>query len=78
MAVIARMPSVAIVNGFKGVLDYYVYRGIPCVRKWPRYKPRTPTPYEALQQAVFADAVASARGILAWRQAPPYQGETCS
>lgn len=63
MAKLATLPGVDIINGFKGVLDYYVFLGIPCVRKWPSYKPRTPTPYEALQQAVFADAVAEWNNI---------------
>lgn len=26
----------AIVNGFKGTLDYYYWMGIACVRRWPR------------------------------------------
>lgn len=36
MAKITKMPSMAIVNGFKGVIDFYVHRGQPCARKWPR------------------------------------------
>ena len=36
MAKITKMPSMAIVNGFKGVIDFYVHDGQPCVRKWPR------------------------------------------
>jgi hypothetical protein len=57
MAKLARLPEADIINGFKGVLDYYVFLGIPCVRKWPRYKPRTPTPQEAQNQSIFATAV---------------------
>ena len=30
------MPGQAIINGFKGTLDYYVWMGIACVRSWPR------------------------------------------
>ncbi|GAI21985.1 unnamed protein product, partial [marine sediment metagenome] len=36
MAVITKMPGMAIVNGFKGTLDFYVHCGTNCVRKWPR------------------------------------------
>ncbi len=36
MAIIKRLPSQAIIDGFKGTLDYYVCMGIPCVRMWPR------------------------------------------
>lgn len=36
MAKITQLPSLAIIAGFKGTLDYYVWKGIPCVRKWPR------------------------------------------
>jgi len=36
MAKLTKMPSLAIINGFKGSIDYYVYMGLPCARKWPR------------------------------------------
>ena len=36
MAKIKVMPGKEVVSGFKGKLDYYVWMGIPCVRKWPR------------------------------------------
>lgn len=35
MAKIKKMPGLKIINGFKGILDYYFYMGIACVRKWP-------------------------------------------
>jgi len=35
MARITRLPSQAIIDGYKGTLDFYVCMGIPCVRKWP-------------------------------------------
>lgn len=58
MAVISSLPGVDIISGFKGVLDFYVCLGLPCVRKWPRYKTRAPHPEEAVNQAIFSDAVA--------------------
>lgn len=36
MAKIKALPSLAIISGFKGKLDFYVHMGQPCVRKWPR------------------------------------------
>lgn len=36
MAKIKKLPSQAIVDGFKGTIDFYLWKGIPCVRKWPR------------------------------------------
>ena len=44
MAKLLALPSLAIIGGFKGTIDYYVHDGIPCARKWPRSpgKKRTP------------------------------------
>ena len=36
MAKITKLPSQGIIDGFKGVLDFYVYMGIACVRSWPK------------------------------------------
>jgi len=36
MAKITGIPAMAIVSGFKGVLDFFVHDGIACVRRWPR------------------------------------------
>lgn len=35
MAVLKNLPSLAIINGFKGSIDFYVYNGIPVARRWP-------------------------------------------
>lgn len=37
------MPSLKVINGFKGVLDFYVHDGLACVRSWPR----SPGPHRA-------------------------------
>jgi len=44
LAVIKKLPGLAIINGFKGTLDFYVWNGINCVRSWPRPPegPRSP------------------------------------
>lgn len=36
MAKIDKLPSLAIISGFRGVVDFYVHCGQPCARKWPR------------------------------------------
>lgn len=36
MAKLDVMPQMDIISGFKGTIDFYVHRGIPCARKWPR------------------------------------------
>jgi len=46
MAKLTALPSLAIISGFKGVIDFYVNyqscdrevagKGIPCARRWPR------------------------------------------
>ena len=41
MAVLDALPEQSIIDGFKGTVDYYVCRGIPCARSWPR-RPRLP------------------------------------
>ena len=36
MAKIGVMPGQAIISGFKGVVDFYTWKGIAVARKWPR------------------------------------------
>lgn len=48
------MPNQAIIDGFKGKIDYYLYMGIPCARKWPVWRPRKPHPLEKAGQDDFA------------------------
>lgn len=35
MAKVSALPSLEVIGALKGVLDYYYWKGIPCVRKWP-------------------------------------------
>lgn len=37
MASLTSLPSLEIIQGFKGTIDYFVTRGITCARRWPRY-----------------------------------------
>ena len=44
MARLLQLPNKSIIDGFKGTIDFYVNRGQPCARKWPRkpHHPKTP------------------------------------
>jgi hypothetical protein len=54
MATIQVMPSQEVIDAYKGTLDFYVWKGIKCVRAWPQYPPRQPSPSEAANQTAFA------------------------
>jgi len=54
MAVLTKMPNEAIISTFKGVIDFYLWKGIPCCRKWPRWQRRQPYPEEKANQDAFA------------------------
>ncbi|MBA7689595.1 hypothetical protein ES703_98103 [subsurface metagenome] len=36
MAKLTALPSQAIISGFKGKIDFYLWKGMPVARKWPR------------------------------------------
>jgi len=36
MAIIKALPGMKIIRGFRGILDFYFWMGIPCVRRWPK------------------------------------------
>lgn len=56
MAKIALLPDQAIISGYKGTLDFYVYLGIPCVRSWPQ-PPKDPRSAPVQEQwPIFAQA----------------------
>ena len=65
MATLSQMPSQQVIDGYKGKIDFYLWLGLPCARKWPVYKPRTPTQAEKANQDRFA-AINSA-----WRNIDP-------
>jgi len=54
MARIDRLPSTAIIDGFKGTLDFYMYKDTAVVRKWPSWTKREPHPDEKVNQDAFA------------------------
>lgn len=69
MAKITRLPSQALISGLKGALDYYVWKGIPCVRKWPRSPGHNRSPLVEEQWPAFSYAAAN------WNSLAPYVQE---
>ena len=56
MARLDRLPATAVIDGFKGTLDFYAYKGIPVVRRWPRTSTSGSNPASAAIHAPFARA----------------------
>lgn len=56
MAKLTEMPAEALISGFKGVVDYYWYMGIPVARSWPRSPGRTRAPAVEAQWPAFTYA----------------------
>ncbi len=65
MAKIKSMVADDVISGFKGKLDYYVWCGIPCVRKWPRSPGGKRAPAVEAQWPVFSEAASY------WQQLTP-------
>jgi hypothetical protein len=56
VAKIGKLPGLNIIKGFKGTLDYYVWKGIACVRSWPRSPGHRRAPAVEAQWSAFAQA----------------------
>ncbi|MBA7575046.1 hypothetical protein ES708_16862 [subsurface metagenome] len=56
MAKIKALPGSKAISGFKGVVDYYVWRGIACARQWPRSPGHKRAPAVMLQWSAFSEA----------------------
>ena len=56
MAKIKALPGQEVISGFKGVIDYYVWKGIACVRSWPRSPGHKRAPAVEAQWSAFAQA----------------------
>lgn len=59
MARLIALPGQAIISGLKGKVDFYLWKGIPCARKWPIWPDRKPYPLEKIAQDTFAYSVKS-------------------
>lgn len=56
MAKLKKLPSMAIIDGFKGKIDFYLWKGIACARKWPRSPGHDRAPAVEAQWPQFAFA----------------------
>ncbi len=63
MARLRVLPHQDIIDGFKGKIDFYIWKGIPCARKWPVWRPRAPTPEEKANQDDFTRINQAAIGM---------------
>lgn len=79
MVKLAALPAKTIIDGFKGVIDFYVHyqscdrssagAGTPCARSWPRSPGRRRAPTVEAQWAPFAYAATN------WNSLDPYVQE---
>ena len=51
-----KLPGQAIIDGYKGKIDFYVWRTIPVARKWPRKPTYRRSPAELARQHIFGYA----------------------
>lgn len=56
MAKIGKLPGLRIISGFKGTLDFYIWKGIACVRRWPRSPGHRRAPAVEAQWSAFSEA----------------------
>lgn len=54
MARLNALPDKDTIDYYKGSVDFYLWKGIPCARRWPRYQKRNPSPEEAAVQSDFS------------------------
>ena len=56
MAKLSQLPGQAIIDGLKGTVDFYYWKGIPVARSWPRKTTLPPSPAMLAAQQTFAKA----------------------
>lgn len=56
MAKLTVLPEQAIIDGFKGTIDMYLWKGIPCARSWPRSPGKRRAPAVEAQWDTFTYA----------------------
>jgi len=57
VARLTALPSIDIIRGFKGTLDFYLWKGLPCVRAWPRWRPARQTQASKASALLFGAIV---------------------
>lgn len=65
MAIIKAMVGQKVIDGFRGVIDFYFYMGIPCARSWPKSPGKRRSPSVTAQWPVFQNAARL------WRELSP-------
>lgn len=58
MARLAALPESAIISGYKGTVDFYLWKGLAVARAWPRTPGKKRAASVEAQWPVFADAAA--------------------
>jgi hypothetical protein len=53
VAKLDKLPSRDVIDGLAGVLDFYLWNGIPVVRRWPRWRQGSPGVEEGRAAAKF-------------------------
>ena len=53
MARLTVLPHQDIIDGLKGQIDFYVHRGIPCARSWPKSPGKLRSPAVMAQWPLF-------------------------
>ncbi len=61
--------NLAMINTFRGVVDFYYWKGVPIARAWPRPPKQPGTPAQLA-------AWAALRNMLKWKQTNPYRWNT--
>lgn len=56
MAVLTELPHENIIRGFKGKIDFYLWKGISCARAWPKSPGKRRSPSVEAQWSAFATA----------------------
>lgn len=54
MVRLGTLPNKDVIDGFKGSVDFYLYKDTAVARKWPRYAARMPHAAESANQTAFA------------------------
>ena len=56
MVVLQALPGKAVIDGFKGKIDFYLHNGVPVARSWPRSPGKRRAPAVEAQWPLFSYA----------------------
>lgn len=72
MARLKTLPNLEIIRGFRGVIDFAVWKGLPYARSWPRYRPARRSA-AAIASALLFGQIVKAYSLLASEALAFYQ-----